>query len=231
MSHPRPQPLGSGPHSGQSKAQVEIEISDYGAQRASSGACSSSAGPVRTMPRRSPRPSGSASPRSGPGRARTSTRRRRRSRRREIREGLERPSTWALLALSGGEPAGHVAITQAREREEPRPDIPGLAHFWMLFVRPPWWGSGLAARLNGLAVERGRRAGLRGDAPAHAGGEPAGAGLLRARGLAHRRDARSPSRCSGSTSWSTGAICEDQAPCSAAAGQPTPRRSPIAPRR
>ena len=71
----------------------------------------------------------------------------------KIREGLETPSTWALLALSGGEPAGHVAITQAREREEPRPDIPGLAHFWMLFVRPPWWGSGLAARLNGLAVE------------------------------------------------------------------------------
>ena len=70
-----------------------------------------------------------------------------------IREGLGRPSTWALLALSGEEPAGHVAITQAREREEPRPDIPGLAHFWMLFVRPPWWGSGLAARLNGLAVE------------------------------------------------------------------------------
>jgi GNAT superfamily N-acetyltransferase len=71
-----------------------------------------------------------------------------------IREGLERPSTWALLAFAGGEPAGHVAITQAREREEPRPDIPGLAHFWMLFVRPPWWGSGLAGRLNGLAVEQ-----------------------------------------------------------------------------
>ena len=79
-----------------------------------------------------------------------------------IREGLERPSTWALLALSGGEPAGHVALTQAQERREPRPDIPGLAHLWMLFVRPPWWGSGLAARLNGLVVaeaaERGYRA-------------------------------------------------------------------------
>jgi GNAT superfamily N-acetyltransferase len=70
-----------------------------------------------------------------------------------VREGLGRPSTWALLALSGGEPAGHVALTQARERAEPRPDIPGLAHLWMLFVRPPWWGSGLAARLNALAVE------------------------------------------------------------------------------
>jgi len=75
-----------------------------------------------------------------------------------IREGLERPSTWALLALAGEQPAGHVAITQARERTEPKPDIPGLAHFWMLFVRPPWWGSGLAARLNDLAVqEAGRR--------------------------------------------------------------------------
>ncbi len=65
-----------------------------------------------------------------------------------IREGLQRPATWALIALSDGVPAGHVAFTQAREREEPRPDIPGLAHLWMLFVRPPWWGSGLAGRLN-----------------------------------------------------------------------------------
>ena len=38
-----------------------------------------------------------------------------------IREGLQRPSTWALLAHSGDEPAGHVALTQARERDEPRP--------------------------------------------------------------------------------------------------------------
>ncbi len=69
-----------------------------------------------------------------------------------IREGLQRPSTWALLAFSGDEPAGHVAVTQAREREDPRPDILGLAHLWTLFVRPPWWGSGLARRLNQLAV-------------------------------------------------------------------------------
>ena len=71
----------------------------------------------------------------------------------QVREGLSRPSTWAVLALSGGEPAGHVSVTQAREREEPRPDIPGLAHLWQLFVRPPWWGSGLAARLNAIAIE------------------------------------------------------------------------------
>lgn len=79
----------------------------------------------------------------------------------KICEGLARPSTWALLAVSGGEPAGHVAVTQARERAEPRPDIPGLAHLWMLFVRPPWWGSGLAARLNGLAVAQAQERGYR----------------------------------------------------------------------
>ena len=70
----------------------------------------------------------------------------------QVREGLERPSTWAMIAFSGDEPAGHVAFTQARERAEPRLDIPGLAHLWQLFVRPPWWGSGLATRLNALAV-------------------------------------------------------------------------------
>ena len=148
-----------------------------------------------------------------------------------IREGLERPSTWALLALSGGEPAGHVAMTQAREREEPRADIPGLAHLWMLFVRPPWWGSGLAARLNALAVERAAGARLRRDAPAHAGGERPCAGLLRARGLAAPTASRSPSRCSASTSWSTAAICEDHGAVLRRRGPPTPRRSPTAPRR
>src|SRR5919199_3248908 len=70
-----------------------------------------------------------------------------------IREGLRRPGVWARLAVAGEEVAGHVAFNQAREREEPRPDIPGLAHLWMLFIRRPWWGAGLATRLNRLAVE------------------------------------------------------------------------------
>ena len=136
-----------------------------------------------------------------------------------------------LLALAGGEPAGHVAITQAREREEPRPDIPGLAHLWMLFVRPPWWGSGLATRLNAPRRGAGGRARLRGDAPAHARRQRC------ARGPSTSARAGAPTggdpgaACSGSTSWSTAAICEDPAPCSADAGQPTHRRSPIAPRR
>ncbi|MGH2968965.1 MAG: GNAT family N-acetyltransferase [Solirubrobacteraceae bacterium] len=76
-----------------------------------------------------------------------------------IREGLERQSTWCVLATDAGEVAGHVAFNQAREREEPRADIPRLAHLWMLFVREPWWGSGLATLLNGIALAE---AGLQG---------------------------------------------------------------------
>ena len=69
-----------------------------------------------------------------------------------IREGLALPSTWGLLATDAGRVAGHVAFMQAREREEPRPEIAGLAHFWQLFVRRDWWGTGLAAELNRRAV-------------------------------------------------------------------------------
>ena len=60
---------------------------------------------------------------------------------------------------AGGEPAGHVGITHAAERERPHVRIPGRAHLWMLFVRPPWWGSGLAARLHRLGLEEAARQG------------------------------------------------------------------------
>jgi GNAT superfamily N-acetyltransferase len=70
---------------------------------------------------------------------------------------LADPATWALLALAGGRCAGHVAFFPAREptpadnwRE--RPLIPGLAHLWQLFVRPPWWGQGVAPVLHQAAV-------------------------------------------------------------------------------
>ena len=69
-----------------------------------------------------------------------------------VREGLARPSTWAILAADGGAGAGHVGITHAADRQRPHVRVPARAHLWMLFVRPPWWGSGLAARLTGLAV-------------------------------------------------------------------------------
>jgi GNAT superfamily N-acetyltransferase len=69
-----------------------------------------------------------------------------------IAERLRFDDTWCALALDGDRPAGHVAFLAARERSDERPAIPGLAHLWMLFIREPWWGSGLAPRLHALAV-------------------------------------------------------------------------------
>jgi GNAT superfamily N-acetyltransferase len=73
-----------------------------------------------------------------------------------IGERLELADTWCRIAFAGSEPAGHIAFLAAREQTDSRPIIPGLAHLWMLFIREPWWGSGLAAQLLGLAVAEAR---------------------------------------------------------------------------
>jgi ribosomal protein S18 acetylase RimI-like enzyme len=69
-----------------------------------------------------------------------------------IEERLPLEHAWCMLAYDREEPAGHVAILAAREQGTDGTLIPGLAHLWMLFVRQPWWGSGLAQRLLALAV-------------------------------------------------------------------------------
>jgi GNAT superfamily N-acetyltransferase len=81
---------------------------------------------------------------------------------RGIRERLRRADTWCVMAVEpGGEPAGHVGFLPASDRSPPYAAIPGRAHLWMLFLRPPWWGTGLAARLHGLAVAEAARQGYR----------------------------------------------------------------------
>ncbi len=75
-------------------------------------------------------------------------------------ELLADEATWALLALDGQRPVGHVAFYPARERPtgEPspplleRPLIEGLVHFWQLFVTPEWWGRGVAPLLHDAAA-------------------------------------------------------------------------------
>ena len=62
-----------------------------------------------------------------------------------IADRLPRPDAWCVLAEEAGAPAGHVALLDDSE--------PGIAYLWMLFVREPWWGTGLAARLHGLAID------------------------------------------------------------------------------
>jgi GNAT superfamily N-acetyltransferase len=79
---------------------------------------------------------------------------------RSIRERLRAATTWCAMALEpSGEHAGHVGITHAAQRDRPHVRIAGRAHLWMLFVRPPWWGTGLAGRLHRLALEEAARQG------------------------------------------------------------------------
>jgi GNAT superfamily N-acetyltransferase len=58
---------------------------------------------------------------------------------------LAEPGTWAMIAEAGPLVAGHAGYV-------PQPGVAGSAHLWQLFVRPPWWGSGVAAALLGEAV-------------------------------------------------------------------------------
>jgi GNAT superfamily N-acetyltransferase len=67
------------------------------------------------------------------------------------RERLGDPDVWCLIAEQDGESAGHVAFMPARIHANPSEE-PGLAHLWQLFVREPWWGTGLATALHGEAV-------------------------------------------------------------------------------
>lgn len=69
-----------------------------------------------------------------------------------VRERLNSSTVWCLIAEAGDEPAGHVAVLPASEHGSWPSDDPELAHLWQLFVRPSWWGSGLATALHAEAV-------------------------------------------------------------------------------
>jgi len=58
------------------------------------------------------------------------------------RSRLSAPGAWALLAFVAGEPAGHCAMLPGFW-DEPRSVI-----LWALFVRPRWFGTGLADALH-----------------------------------------------------------------------------------
>jgi GNAT superfamily N-acetyltransferase len=65
---------------------------------------------------------------------------------------LARATVWCLLAEHDSRVAGYVAFLPVAEARRPIDD-PQLAHFWMLFVRSPWWGSGLARHLHRAACD------------------------------------------------------------------------------
>ena len=67
-----------------------------------------------------------------------------------IRERLVRPECWCAVAVDGSEPAGQAAFTAPQAASPAARE--STAHLWMLFLRPGWWGTGLASRLLDAAV-------------------------------------------------------------------------------
>ena len=68
----------------------------------------------------------------------------------DLAERLGWPEVWCRVAEDGDAVAGYVSLLPAAQAARAVAD-PGLMHFWMLFVRPPWWGSGLAGHLHEAA--------------------------------------------------------------------------------
>ncbi len=61
-----------------------------------------------------------------------------------------RDGSWAHVAFVGTAPAGHITIRP--DRDEAGEIRPGVALLTQLFVREPYWGSGLAQQLHALGV-------------------------------------------------------------------------------
>jgi GNAT superfamily N-acetyltransferase len=76
-----------------------------------------------------------------------------------LEAGLGRADVWCVLAEVDGTLAGHAAIRSAATEPFASPE-PGLAHFWQLFIKPPWQGSGLALELHDEAVRAAARRGF-----------------------------------------------------------------------
>ena len=72
----------------------------------------------------------------------------------KLTERLARRDTWALLAEIAGEPAGHVALFP-----DWRPG--GGVYLFQLFIRPPWFGTGLASGLHDAFLAEARARGYR----------------------------------------------------------------------
>jgi GNAT superfamily N-acetyltransferase len=67
---------------------------------------------------------------------------------------------WYRVAEHAGELVGHVGFLPADRLSFARIDDPGLVHFRQLFVTRGHWGTGLARRLHGAAVDEARARGF-----------------------------------------------------------------------
>ena len=75
------------------------------------------------------------------------------------RKRLEDDDVWALVARTPeGETAGHIAFCSSKTSRWPE-KLDDLAHLWQLFVREPYWGTGVAATLHARALDEAARQG------------------------------------------------------------------------
>ncbi len=76
-----------------------------------------------------------------------------------VREKLENPEAWKRVADDDGAVVAHVVFFDSA-LSRTAPSEPGLAHLWHLFVREPYWGTGLARDLLGQATAAAREGGF-----------------------------------------------------------------------
>ena len=71
-----------------------------------------------------------------------------------LRGRMTERGSLCLVAEADGTVAGQVGVSPAR-------DEPDTGHVWMLFLREPWWGTGLATTLLDAALDDARSRGMR----------------------------------------------------------------------
>jgi GNAT superfamily N-acetyltransferase len=74
-----------------------------------------------------------------------------------IFERLGLPGYWCRLAEVADQAVGYVVLRPAMTYGDAPEPIPGLGHIWHLFVRPAWWGRGVATDLLEQAMGEARR--------------------------------------------------------------------------
>jgi GNAT superfamily N-acetyltransferase len=69
----------------------------------------------------------------------------------QARDAFAQPDRWMAVAEADGQPIGYATFIAASATRA-AVDDPDLAHFGRLFVRPPYWGAGVATALHDAAV-------------------------------------------------------------------------------
>jgi len=77
----------------------------------------------------------------------------------KARDAFARPERWIAIAEEESRPIGYAAFIAASATRMPADD-PQLAHLGRLFVRPAYWGAGVATALHDAAVDEARAHGF-----------------------------------------------------------------------